>query len=349
MAFFRKTPETFGLDIGSSGVRAVCIKESGGSFTLTALGMAPLPPDAITDGTIKDAPTVAEAIRTAVSRAGVRGSDCAIAVCGRELIIKKVQIPEVPAKEVADVVQLEAEHHVPFAIDEVFLDFQSVGQHDGVLDLILVAVKKSKVLEYASVVEDAGLVPSIVDVDSFALGNQFELNYPGERGETVALIDIGASIMKTNVVRSGSTIFARDIPFGGNNYTQAIAQQLKIPFEQAEAAKLGRDVGVRWETVVPALEAVSRELSLEIQRTFDYFASTAESERIGKIVLAGGCAQLPGLGDYLSSNWGIPVELTKPFQRIDVDPAYADDVSAAGPALAVAVGLALRRPGDKQK
>jgi len=349
MAFFRKTPEIFGLDIGSSGVRAVCIKESGGSFTLTALGMAPLPPDAITDGTIKDAPTVAEAIRTAVSRAGVRGSDCAIAVCGRELIIKKVQIPEVPAKEVADVVQLEAEHHVPFAIDEVFLDFQSVGQHDGVLDLILVAVKKSKVLEYASVVEDAGLVPSIVDVDSFALGNQFELNYPGERGETVALIDIGASIMKTNVVRSGSTIFARDIPFGGNNYTQAIAQQLKIPFEQAEAAKLGRDVGVRWETVVPALEAVSRELSLEIQRTFDYFASTAESERIGKIVLAGGCAQLPGLGDYLSSNWGIPVELTRPFQRINVDPGYADDVSAAGPALAVAVGLALRRPGDKQK
>jgi len=311
--------------------------------------MASLPPDAITDGTIKDAPTVAEAIRTAVSRAGVRGSDCAIAVCGRELIIKKVQIPEVPAKEVADVVQLEAEHHVPFAIDEVFLDFQSVGKHDGVLDLILVAVKKSKVLEYAAVVEDAGLVPSIVDVDSFALGNQFEVNYPGERGETVALIDIGASIMKTNVVRSGSTIFARDIPFGGNNYTQAIAQQLKIPFEQAEAAKLGRDVGVRWETVVPALEAVSRELSLEIQRTFDYFASTAESERIGKIVLAGGCAQLPGLGDYLSSNWGIPVELTKPFQRIDFDPAYADDVHAAGPALAVAVGLALRRPGDKQK
>jgi type IV pilus assembly protein PilM len=349
MAFFRKTPETFGLDIGSSGVRAVRIKDSGGSYTLNALGMAPLPPDAIVDGTIKDASTVAEAIRTAVSRAGVRGSDCAIAVCGRELIIKKVQIPEVPAKEVADVVQLEAEHHVPFAIDEVFLDFQSVGQHDGVLDLILVAVKKSKVLEYASVVEDAGLVPAIVDVDSFALGNQFELNYPGERGETVALIDIGASIMKTNVVRSGSTIFARDIPFGGNNYTQAIAQQLKIPFEQAEAAKLGRDVGVRWETVVPALEAVSRELSLEIQRTFDYFASTAESERIGKIVLAGGCAQLPGLGDYLSSNWGIPVELTKPFQRIDVDPAYADDVIAAGPALAVAVGLALRRPGDKQK
>ena len=88
-----------------------------------------------------------EAIRSAVSRAGLKGTGCAIAVCGRELIIKKVQIPEVPAREVGDVVQLEAEHHVPFAIDEVFLDYQSIGQHNGVLDLILVAVKKSKVLE----------------------------------------------------------------------------------------------------------------------------------------------------------------------------------------------------------
>ena len=202
MAFFRKSPEIFGLDIGSSGVKAVHVKESGGSHTLTSLGVAPLPPDAITDGTIKDPTTVVEAIRSAVSRAGLKGTSCAIAVCGRELIIKKVQIPEVPAKEVGDVVQLEAEHHVPFAIDEVFLDYQSIGQHNGVLDLILVAVKKSKVLEYAAVVEEAGLVPSIVDVDSFALGNQFELNYPSDRGETVALIDIGASIMKTNVVRS---------------------------------------------------------------------------------------------------------------------------------------------------
>lgn len=215
------------------------------------------------------------------------------------------------------------------------------------MDLILVAVKKTKVNEYASVVEEAGLVPAIVDVDSFALGNQFEVNFPDDSRDAVALIDIGASIMKTNVVRGGSTIFARDIPFGGNNYTQAISQQLRIPFEQAESAKLGRDVGVSWESIVPALEAVSRELTLEVQRTFDYFASTAEPERIVKIVLAGGCAQLPGLNDYLSSNWGIPVELARPFQRIEVDSALAEDVNAAGPSLAVAVGLGLRRPGDK--
>src|SRR6059036_4299388 len=135
-----------------------------------------LPADTIADGSIRDSQTVADAIKEAVVKAGIESSQAAIAVCGRELIIKKVQIPEVPAKEVHDVVMLEAEHHVPFAIDEVFLDYQSIAQHNGVLDLILVAVKKSKVLEYAAVVEEAGLVPSIVDVDSFALGNQFELN-----------------------------------------------------------------------------------------------------------------------------------------------------------------------------
>jgi type IV pilus assembly protein PilM len=345
--FFKRTTSTFGLDIGSSAVKVVQLDPEGAS--VVALGTAALPADVIADGMIKDPPTLVEAIRDAVSRAGVRGKEAAIGVSGRELIIKKVQIPEVPAKELRDAIQLEAEHHIPFAIDEVFLDYHVIGRHDGVMDLILVAVKKSKVVEYIGVVEEAGLNPVVVDVDGFALGNQFELNHPDEQREAVALIDIGASVMKTNVVRNGASIFARDIPFGGNHYTQAIAQHVKIPFEQAEAAKLGQDVGVSWESLVPALEAVSRELSLEVQRTFDYFASTADSERISKIMLAGGCALLPGLADYLASTWGIPVEVVRPFARLEVPAAYAETVAASGPALAVAVGLALRRPGDKDE
>ncbi len=345
--FFRRTPEAFGLDVGSSAVKVVQLQATLTGHALVALGSAPVPSDVVVEGAIKDPPTLVEAIKEAVGKAGLKIKEGAIGVSGRELIIKKVQIPEVPAKELRDAVQLEAEHHIPFAIDEVFLDYHVMSRHDGAMDLIVVAVKKSKVIEYLGVVEEAGVNPVVVDVDGFALGNQFELNHPDETGEAVALIDIGASVMKTNVVRGGASIFARDIPFGGNNYTQAIAQHLKIAAEQAEAAKVGHDVGVSWDALVPALETVSRELSLEVQRTFDYFASTADSERIGKIVLAGGCAQLPGLTDYLSSTWGIPVELARPFERIEVPAAFADEVAAAGPALAVAVGLALRRPGDK--
>src|SRR6185503_4432367 len=163
--------------------------------------------------------------------------------------------------------------------------------------------------------------------------------------EAVALIDIGASVMKTNVTRGGASIFARDIPFGGNRYTEAIASATSLSFEDAEAAKRGQ--GGDPAQVASAVESVSRDLAMEVQRTFDYFASTAESERIGKIVLSGGCAELPGLIDYLGSTWGIPVETARPFDRIDAG-SFADDVATAGASLAVAVGLALRRPGDKR-
>ena len=340
----RKTSDIFGLDIGTSAVKAVQIK----SGSVTGMASVGLPADTIADGSIRDTQAVADAIKEAVVKAGIGGLEAAIAVCGRELIIKKVQIPEVPARDVHDVVMLEAEHHIPFAIDEVFIDHHTLGRSSGQMDVILVAVKKSKVNEYMAVVDQAGFNPLIVDVDGFALGNQWELNFPSEAREAVALIDIGAAIMKTNVVRGGATIFARDIPFGGNNYTQAIASALSISFPAAEAAKLGRD-GANAPQIAPAVESVSRELSLEVQRTFDYFASTAESERIGKIVLAGGCAQLPGLNEYLASNWGIPVELARPFERIEVAPAYAEEAAAMAPALAVAVGLGLRRSGDKEQ
>ena len=350
LKFLKKPSDLFALDIGSSAVKAVQLKPaSDRGYALSALGIAHMPPEAIADGTIKEPARVSAAIKEAVAKAGITATDAAISICGRELIIKKVQIPAVPAKELHDAVQLEAEHHIPFAIDEVFIDYHVVGESGGNLDLILVAVKKTKVMEYITVVDEAGFTPMVVDVDSFALSNQFEVNVGGQAEEAVALIDIGASVMKTNVMRNGASIFARDIPFGGNQYTQAIASRLGVPVERAEAAKLGRDPKVQWETLSPAVEEVSHELSLEVQRTFDYFASTAESERIGRIVLSGGCAQVPGLTDYLASNWGIPVELARPFDRVAVSDAHADDVHRAGSALAVAVGLGMRKAGDKRK
>lgn len=348
LKFGRKPTLTFGLDIGSSAVKVVqLVAGEGGTLSLAGLGIVTLPPETVVDGSIKDPATVSAAIKEAVEKSGATGVDAAISLCGRELIIKKVQIPAVPPKELAAAVQLEAEHHIPFAIEEVFIDYHVVGQVENNLDLILVAVKKTKVMEYVTVVEQAGFNPLIVDVDSFALSNQFELG-AGEPGEeAVALIDIGASVMKTNVMQHGASIFARDIPFGGIQYTQAIASRLGVAYDQAETAKLGKDPAVDWDTLSPAVEEVSHELSLEVQRTFDYFASTAESERIGKIVLSGGCAQVPGLPDYLASNWGIPVELARPFERIAVTDAHAEEINAAGPALAVAVGLGLRKAGDK--
>ena len=349
---FGKPKETIGLDVGSSAIKLVQLGPGPKGYQLLAMAMVPLPPEAISEGNIKDFPTVVEAIREVVGKAGAKAKDTVIAVSGRELIVKKLQLPKMTPKELGDAISLEAEQHIPFAIDEVFLDWQVVGEAPegtGTMDVILVAAKKSKVNEYVNVVKEAGLSPVVVDLDSFALENQFELNNPELTQEAVALIDIGASVMKTNVVRGGASLFARDIAFGGNNYTQAIAEQLNVPFGKAEAAKRGQDVDVSQDDLPPILDTVSRDLSLEIQRTFDYFSSTTEAERISRIVLSGGCARLAGIDEYLSSNWGIPVEIVKPFQTIDFDPNRfsAEEIEASSPMLAVAVGLGIRRPGDK--
>src|SRR5207247_10632324 len=152
LPFFRRTSDTFGLDIGSSAVKVVQLHGS----SLIGLGVASLPPDAIAEGTIKDPPSVVEAIKDAVGRAAVGSKEAAIGVSGRELIIKKVQIPEVPVKELRDAVQLEAEHHIPSAIDEALRDDHGVGRHDGGMDLIRVAAQRSKVDEAVATVELVG-------------------------------------------------------------------------------------------------------------------------------------------------------------------------------------------------
>lgn len=344
-----KKQTTFGLDIGSSAVKVVELAERGAGYALVTLASVPVPRDVIAEGSVRDPAVLSEAIKECVDKAGIKSKAAVISLSGREGITKRVPLPKVDPKELADAIVLEAEHHIPFAVDDVFLDYQVVGQSASTMDVMLVAVKRVKVLEYVAAVEEAGFEAVVVDLDDFAVQNQFELNNPGDTGEAVALIDIGASVMKTNVVRGGASIFARDVPFGGHQYTEAIAQRLNIAFDKAEAAKHGQEVGVNWEAMVPALEAVSRDLSLEVQRTFDYFASTTESERIGKIVLSGGCAKLSGLDEFLSSSWGIPVELARPFQGLDVDPGRfpAEEIERISPEYAVAVGLALRRPGDK--
>src|SRR3990172_6476150 len=190
MGLFSTKKTGFGLDVGSSAVKLVQLQEGSKGFTLETFAMVELPPDAIGEGMIKDPPVVVDAIKEVVSKAGVKTKDA--------------------VKELADAIMLEAEHHINLPIDEVYLDHQVVGQsagQGGTMDVMLVAVKKSKINEYVAVVEEAGLTPVVVDVDAFALQNQYEMNSPETTAEAVALIDIGASIMKTNVVRGGVSIF----------------------------------------------------------------------------------------------------------------------------------------------
>jgi type IV pilus assembly protein PilM len=188
-----------------------------------------------------------------------------------------------------------------------------------------------------------------VDVDLFALQTCYEINYGVDPGRVVALLNIGASTMNVNVVKGSNTVFQRDIAAGGNQYTDAIQKDLNLSFEQAEALKKGEQVeGASPEGLHPILQAVSENIAMEIQKTFDFFRATSQEDRIDQIFLSGGTAKIHGLRDLLQDRFG-PVELLNPFLNVtysekDFNPDYIEDIA---PSAAIAVGLAARRVGDR--
>jgi type IV pilus assembly protein PilM len=343
----RRGPRAFGLDIGSAAVKVVELRGTPPSHAIARCARVPLAPGIVAEGTIRDPAAAATAIREAVTAAGIRGSAAVIGICGRELIIRKLQIPEIPLGELADAIRIEAEGAIPFAVDEVFIDYQVTAVQNRLIELTLVAAKKSKVLEYHAAATAAGLVPVVVDVDGFALGNQHELTAE-DAAARVALVDVGATMTKLAVVGAGLTHFARDIPLGGDRFTQAVAARLGVAVDAAEAIKTGAARSPDTAAVAQVCESVARDLARELRRALDYHAeSDLAAPSVTRVALLGGGAALPGLGASLASIVGVPVAVAQPFQGLAVDPACADAAAQAGPCLALALGLSLRARGDR--
>ncbi len=354
MGLFGKKKGLVGVDIGSSAVKAVELKVGGkgdDEYQLLNIGIESLPPEAIVDGAIMDSGAVIDAIQRVFQESRIKTNDVATGVSGNAVIVKKISLPQMSAEELAESIHWEAEQYIPFDIQDVALDYELIeGGSGGNMDVLLVAVKKDKISEYTSAITQAGRNATIVDVDVFALQNCYEVNYGVDPGRVVALLNIGASIMNVNVVKGRLTVFNRDIAAGGNQYTDAIQKDLNLSFEQAEALKRGEQVeGASPESLHPILQAVSENIAMEIQKTFDFFRATSQEDRIDQILLSGGTAKIHGLRDLLQERFGAPVEILNPFLNVrysekDFNPDYLEDI---GPSAAIAVGLAARRVGDR--
>jgi len=350
MALFkrRKRLQVVGLDIGSSFVKAVELRPVGNDYELVGFGMGPVPPGAIEQSEIKQPAAVQSAIRQALEQGRIQATDAAISMSGGSVIAKRVTLPKMSEAELAESIRWEAEQHIPFDIEDVELDFQILRQQGPQLEVMLVAVKKGKVQSYADAVAEAGLGVVIVDVDVFALETQYEHNFSGD-SEVVALVNIGHETTNTNILQGGVNVYARDVFVGGKQYSSTIAQRFDLTPSDADALVRGKQGAVSWAEIEPVLDLVSQELGQEIQRTLDYFGTTAEHERIQRIFLSGGCALIPGLQDFLSSQWGIEVQPADPFKRIKLGPGLnADVVHKLAPLAAVATGLAMRYPDDRK-
>lgn len=334
-----------GLDIGSSSIKAVELKSSKQGYELVSFGLEPLAQDTVVDGAIMDAPLVAAGIASIFERQKIKTKAVATSVSGHSVIVKRVTLPLMTEEELYDRIQTEAAQHIPFDIADVNLSYQLLESVDTQMDVLLVAVKKDKILNHANVLAQAGKTPTVVDIDAFALQNCFEVNYDPDPGQTVALLNVGASVMNINIVRGGIPLFTRDVSVGGNQYTDALQKELDLSFEDAERLKKGETIaGVAEEQRGTILRSVSDILILEIQKTFDFFRATASGENIQRIYLAGGTARVSGLVDLLREEFAMPVEELYPFRKIVINPGRhsEEQIRELAPRLAIAAGLALR-------
>jgi type IV pilus assembly protein PilM len=343
-----------GLDIGSSAVKAVELKPAGRGYRVAAYGAQPVPPDSIVDGAIIDAGAVADAIRRLFDEnKAFKGKDVCASLSGNAVIVKKITLPVMTPSELDDSIAWEAEQYIPFDIQDVNLDYQILEagagpESRGSMDVLLVAAKKEKIGDYTGVIAQAGRTPVIVDVDAFALQNAYETNYGLEGPEVVVLLNAGASAININILQGDQSVFTRDVSMGGNAYTEAIQKDFDLPFDAAEQIKKGVPVdGATFEDVRPVLHAVTENVLLEIQKTFDFFKATASSEQIDRIMLSGGASRADGFREMLQDRFGITVEDFNPFRTVGWDAKKLGDAAEAAATGAVAVGLALRRVGDR--
>jgi len=352
---FRKAKGIVGLDIGSSAVKAVELKQSGKAFRVAAFGSEPVPADAIVDGAIIDAGAVADAIRRVFEgNKQFKSKEVCASLSGNAVIVKKITLPVMTESELSESIYWEAEQYIPFDIQDVNLDYQILDpgtgpESRGSMDVLLVAAKKEKIGDYTGVIAQAGRTPVIVDVDAFALQNAYEINYGFEPGRVVVLMNSGASAININILQGNQSVFTRDISMGGNAYTEAVQKELDLPFEAAEQVKKGIPVdGASFEEAQPVLRAVTENVLLEVQKTFDFYKASATTEQIDRIMLSGGASRVDGFRDMLQERFQAPVEDFDPFRTVGWDSKkLGGDPVDLGATAAVAVGLALRRMTDR--
>jgi type IV pilus assembly protein PilM len=343
MALFGRKKATIGLDIGS-GLVKVAVIEHGREPELTRVAITPLLADAIVDGEIMDPAIVADAIRATLEMAGVKPKNVATAVGGRDVIIKKIQIERVKEAQARELMRWEAEQHVPFDMESVELDFQILDPDAEGLEMsvLLVAAKRELVEQRLHLLTDAGLTPTIVDVDAFALHNAFEVNHPSAMSGVVGLVNIGHEVTNINILDDGVPILTRDVAVGTRRFREDLQRERGLSQDEADALIQGYDRSPHLDAVI---ESRGEEIAVGIERAAAFLASASRSAgQLRAVFTCGGGARIPGLTEALTARLRLTVEQANPLANLKVrDDAFGSLVTdEVAPLLMLPIGLALR-------
>ena len=349
--FHQASPPLIGLDISSSAVKMVELAESGrGVYRLERYVIEPLPKDAVTDGNITNLDATADTVKRAYKKLGSRIKNVAMALPVAMVITKKIILPGNQREEDMEIqVETEANQYIPFAMDEVNLDFQIIGPAPNSADeveVLIAASRKEKVEDRVAVAETAGLKTVIMDVDSYATLEAFGLIAPqlpaNGRDQNIAIVDIGAHMMHFYVIRNGQQLFSREQAFGGNQLTQDIQRAFNLSAEEAEVAK--RSGGLPDNYDIDVLQPFTETLALEVARALQFFFTSTTHTQVEHIILAGGCSLIPGLDEIVAKRTNINTLIGNPFAEMaQAQKLRPQQLAADAPMLLIAIGLALRR------
>jgi type IV pilus assembly protein PilM len=345
MALFGRKKTTVGLDIGSGLVKVAVVDHSKKQPELVKVAVVPLLADAIVEGEVMDPGIVAEAIRAALAGTGTKSKSVVTAVGGRDVIIKKIQIERVKEQQARELMRWEAEQHVP-DVDSVELDFQILDEDgDGrdEMSVLLVAAKRDLVEAKLRILAEAGITPSSMDVDAFALHNAFELNYPDAMTGAVGLVNIGHEVTNINILDDGVPILTRDLPIGTRRIREDLQREHGLSAADAEALIRGYDRSPQLDSVV--LQR-TEEIATGLERAIAFLSTSLKGDgQMKAVYTCGGGSRTPGLTESLGQRLKKPVELANPLTTMAVRDGALESLvtDEVAPLLMLAIGLALRK------
>jgi type IV pilus assembly protein PilM len=344
------SPPLLGVDISSSALKLVELSEAGkGAYRLERYAVEPLPKDVVADGNIANLDQVADALRRAHKRLGSRNRNVAMALPTAMVITKKIIVPAGQTEEELELqVEAEANQYIPFALDEVNLDFQILGpapNNPDEVEVLIAASRKEKVEDRVAIAEAAGLKPRVMDVESYATEEAFQMIAPSlpanGRDQNIALVDIGAHVMHFYVLRNNQILFSRDQAFGGNQLTHEIQRAFNLSPEEAESAK--KNAGLPENYDADVLQPFMETLALEVTRALQFFFTSTSYNQVDQIVLAGGCALVPALDELVAKRAGVNTIIGNPFANMSIsDRIRPRQLAADAPLLLISCGLAMR-------
>lgn len=340
-----------GIDISSSAVKMVELSDSGkGRKRLERYAIEQLPKDSVVDGNIANLEAVSDCVKRTWKRMGTSIKSVALALPTAAVISKKITLPAGQRDEDMEFqVETEANQYIPFALEEVYLDFQVIGPSPAgpeEVEVLLAASRKEKVEDRVAVAESAGLKTLVMDVESYAAQTALELietQLPaGGKDQNIAIVDIGASMMNVTVMRNDQSIYMREQAAGGIQLTAEIQRHYNLSLEEAEAAKRSGGLPDTYETEV--LAPFTETLALEVARALQFFFTSTQFNSVEHVLLAGGCAMIPGLQQSVTARTQVDTLIANPFQSMDRASRIRDkQLENDAPSLMIACGLAMRR------